>query len=242
MILNKSFASPNYDDRPNNKIDYIIIHYTEMNFDDALQRLCEPLAKVSCHYLIKENGEVFQLVKDKKRAWHAGNSYWAERENINDCSIGIELDNLGNAPFKEKQIESCITLCKNLITKHNIDPKNILGHSDIAPQRKVDPGIYFDWHRLAQNGLGIWPKEIKEIEQHSCANIQKALYKIGYNIEISNEWDEQMTGIARAFQYHFCQEYIFQIGEDAYNNAPPKKRWNQESTNILFTLIKQLYI
>lgn len=237
MKIDHSFASPNYNDRPNHKIDFIIIHYTEMNFADALQKLCQPLGEVSCHYLIKEDGEIFRLVKDEKRAWHAGKSYWAGRENINDCSIGIELDNLGDRPFKEKQIESCIALCKNLIERHNINPKNILGHQDIAPERKIDPGIYFDWHRLAQNGLGLWPKEIKKSRFYSCIDIQKALHKIGYNIELTNEWDEQTISVIRAFQYHFCQKYIFQLGFTAYNNIPHQHRWNQESTDVLFALI-----
>ncbi len=238
MKINHSFTSPNFNDRPNNKIDCIIIHFTEMKFEDAVQRLCTPLAEVSCHYLIKEDGKIFQLVKDEKRAWHAGKSYWAGRDNINDCSIGIELDNLGNEPFKEKQIESCIALCKSLVEAHNINPTNILGHSDVASQRKVDPGIYFDWHRLAKEGLGLWPKEIKKGEPRSCTEIQKALHTLGYKIEITHEWDEQTTSVIRAFQHHFCQEYIFQIGEEAYNNTPHQNRWNQESTDILFTLIK----
>ena len=236
MKINHSFSSPNYNDRGGKKIDFIILHYTEMSFDDALQKLCEPLAEVSAHYLIKEDGKIFQLVKDEYRAWHAGKSYWAGRDNINDCSIGIELDNLGDSPFKEQQMQSCIALCKHLSLQYNISPQHILGHSDIAPSRKVDPGIFFDWQRLAKEGLGIWPKEISQSVQLSCSEIQEKLQKIGYNIEVTGRWDDQTAAVIRAFQSHFCQEYLFALGVDIYNNTQVEHRWTEESSGVLNAL------
>lgn len=236
MKINRSFHSPNYNKRTYEEIKFIIIHYTEMTFDDALQRLCEPLAEVSAHYLIKEDGEIFGLVEDEYRAWHAGKSYWAGIENINDCSIGIELDNLGSSPFHEKQIESCIALCKHLTLKYNIPRQNILGHSDVAPSRKIDPGIFFDWHRLANEGLGLWPQRESKTMKLSCAEIQKKLKQIGYNIQITNEWDEQTAAVIRAFQFHFCQEYILKLGLDTYNRTPLEQRWTEDSSRVLNAL------
>jgi N-acetylmuramoyl-L-alanine amidase len=237
MKINHSFSSPNYSDRLAKQIDCIILHYTEMTFNDALQKLCEPLAEVSAHYLIKEDGEIFQLVKDEYRAWHAGKSYWAGRDNINDCSIGIELDNLGDVPFKEQQMRSSIDLCKYLSLQYNIPPQNILGHSDIAPSRKVDPGIFFDWQRLATEGLGIWPNKIIPSAPLSCVTIQEKLQKIGYQIKITGRWDEQTAAVSRAFQFHFCQEYIFKLGIDIYNNTQVEHRWTEESSGILNALL-----
>ncbi len=237
MKINHSFSSPNYNDRAGKQIDFIILHYTEMSFDDALHKLCEPLAEVSAHYLIKEDGEIFQLVKNEYRAWHAGKSYWAGRDNINDCSIGIELDNLGDAPFQEQQMQSCIDLCKHLSLQYNIPPQNTLGHSDIAPERKIDPGIFFNWQRLAKEGLGIWPRETFKSARLSCSEIQAKLKKVGYDIQITGRWDDQTAAVIRAFQFHFCQEYIFALGIDIYNNTPIEHRWTEESSRILNALI-----
>ena len=154
---NNKFISPNFDKRPTDVvIDTIIIHHTKMKDDiSALNRLCNKEDGVSAHYLINKQGEIFSLVPDHLRAWHAGASYWRGREKVNDFSIGIELDNNGEEEFSEPLMNSLIKLCHELMDIHPIDPFNIIGHSDIAPGRKDDPGRLFNWRLLADNKIGI---------------------------------------------------------------------------------------
>ncbi len=146
--------SPNYDKRPKgSKIKSIIIHYTGMkNFKSALDRLCDKKSKVSSHYLIGRNGRIINLVNESHRAWHAGVSYWRGIHNLNNCSIGIELENpgyeFGYLPFSKKQMESLIFLCKKIKKKYQIHPEWVLGHSEIAPNRKKDPGKKFNWKEI----------------------------------------------------------------------------------------------
>lgn len=209
--------SPNSSIRDGN-IEFIIIHYTEMSFEGALNRLMDSNSKVSSHYLIKETGEIYQLVPDELAAWHAGKSYWDGLYSLNNHSIGIELDNLGNKAYTLPQMLSCIDLCKYLVKTHNINPLNILGHSDIAPDRKIDPGPWFNWKELAKEGLGLWYNE-NEIEaqikksahlsqelegsSHAIINLQKSLQSLGYKIEVTGELDDQTNCVIRAFQMHF---------------------------------------
>ena len=150
--------SPNYDQR-RAEIDMLVLHYTGMkNCDAALARLCDPQAKVSAHYVVDEDGACHQLVDEQQRAWHAGAAYWAGITDINSCSIGIELVNGGHAfglpDFPEAQMAAVEALCAALAQKYNI--RHVLGHSDIAPARKKDPGEKFDWARLARSGFGLW--------------------------------------------------------------------------------------
>ena len=153
MIINK-IPSPNFDKRPKgHKIKSIIIHYTGMkNFQSALNRLCDNKSKVSCHYLIGRDGRIINLVNESYRAWHAGVSYWRGVKNLNNCSIGIELENPGHEfgykSFTKKQMLSLIYLCKKIKKKYNIDPDWVLGHSDISPKRKKDTGNKFDWKTI----------------------------------------------------------------------------------------------
>lgn len=152
MNFIQTYRSANFNDRPNAEITHIILHYTDLesakiSFDD---RLCNLQAKVSAHYLIDYNGDIYQLVDDDKRAWHAGVSTWQGRDNVNDYSIGIELQNRGRSitppePYPLIQLEALVTLLKYLMHKHHIPLKNIIGHSDIAPGRRFDPGEHFDW-------------------------------------------------------------------------------------------------
>lgn len=151
--------SPNYNERKT-PLDMIIIHYTDMaSAQDALERMCDAASEVSAHYLIGKDGQIYQMVKDEMRAWHAGVSSWEGESDINSRSIGIELDNGGETqdypPFPGVQIETLIDLCHSLIAKHNILPTRIIGHSDVAPGRKKDPGPQFPWDLLNKNGLGI---------------------------------------------------------------------------------------
>ena len=155
MILSIKFiGSPNFDKVSNRRIKYIIIHYTGMKDQiSAIQRLQSKVAKVSCHYLISKRGNIFQLVKDENVAWHAGKSRWLSDLNLNLKSIGIELVNNGNEPFAKKQINSLIKLLKFLKKNHQINKKFILGHEDIAPKRKKDPGPHFPWFKLYKLNL-----------------------------------------------------------------------------------------
>ena len=200
MLLTHKFRSPNYAPRTK-KIDYIIIHFTEMLFADALDRLTDASSGVSAHYLIKKDGEILQLVSDANIAWHAGISHWCGQEKLNQNSIGIELDNMGNEPFSKLQMRSCIELSASLMTKYNIPTRNFIGHSDIAPDRKIDPGIFFDWKICAQHNLGIWhglEQQSADQEQLFCfgdagtkiENLQQNLGKLGYNIEITGIYDD----------------------------------------------------
>lgn len=161
MLAKKSYPSQNYDQRPSGVVpDMIIIHYTDMQTaEEALERLCDPSAKVSAHFLISKVGEVYQLVDPIYRAWHAGVSSWEGETDINGRSIGIELDNLGHSfgpePFPEEQIEVLIQLLGELSETYQIHPKRILGHCDVAPLRKIDPGPLFPWEYLARKGFGL---------------------------------------------------------------------------------------
>ena len=156
--INRTYRSPNFDNRPSDDISVIVMHYTEINFTDSIKKLCDEREKLSAHYLLDKKGEIFNLVDEKYRAWHAGLSFW-HQEKVNDFSIGIEIDNNGNEPFPDAQIKSLIDLSKMLIDKYHILPLNIVGHSDIAPGRKKDPGIFFPWPYLAKNGIGLTPKK-----------------------------------------------------------------------------------
>jgi N-acetylmuramoyl-L-alanine amidase len=151
--------SANYNDRPEGMaVDAIIIHYTGMpSLEDALSRLCSAESKVSAHYTISRTGDIYHHVDEEKRAWHAGVSFWRGRENVNDFSIGIELENPGHEfgyiPFTTEQIDALIYLCASIYSRHPIDPQNVVGHEDIAPNRKQDPGSLFPWDILTKHGL-----------------------------------------------------------------------------------------
>ena len=159
----KNFYSPNFNKKKRliNSIKLVIIHYTGMQSErESIKRLCSPLSKVSAHYLIGKNGKIFKLVEDRHIAWHAGKSRWKKFNNLNKNSIGIELVNKGHqygySSFKKKQISTLLKLCKTLKKKYKIKTKNFLGHSDIAPLRKIDPGEKFPWEFLSIKKIGIW--------------------------------------------------------------------------------------
>lgn len=173
--------SPNFNSRTG-PIDMLVIHYTDMESTKAaLSWLVNPIAEVSCHYLIDETGEIYQLVEEDKKAWHAGESFWQGRTNLNDCSIGIELSNLGHShgyqPFPEAQIAALIALSKDIQKRWNIPISRILAHSDVAPRRKQDPGHLFPWEKLSQEGLGLWPQKARPVRNIS---IPDSLAAIGY--------------------------------------------------------------
>lgn len=158
-LVHRQEPSPNWDAR-DERISMVVLHYTDMpSADAALARLCDPAAKVSAHYLITEEGEVVQLVDEANRAWHAGRSYWRGKSNVNGASIGIELANPGHTcgyrPFPDEQIEALVPLLHRIVKTYDIPRANVVAHSDVAPQRKLDPGELFPWERLAQYRLAL---------------------------------------------------------------------------------------
>lgn len=211
------YPSPNFNARPSGiKIDTIIIHHTNMtNAHAALERLCDPDAAVSAHYLIDQEGSIFQLVPDQHRAWHAGVSFWQGETNINCRSIGIELDynakqEEGNLPlFPEIQINGLLGLINQLSLKHSIPSNRIIGHSDIAPQRKQDPGEKFPWFLLHQHGYGLWPATTpKSAIPGTVLQAQAILQKIGYDCPQHGNFDSATEAVIQAFQRHFLPQNI----------------------------------
>ena len=186
--------SPNVDDRPPGcAIDTLILHYTGMpSAAAALERLRDPGAKVSAHYLIEEDGSVVQLVPEERQAWHAGVSHWQGRARLNGCSIGIELVNPGHEwgyrPFTETQYDACIALCRSILTRWPIPPGRVLAHSDVAPARKQDPGELFDWPRLAAAGIGLWPPPGAGAPR-PVGQLQSDLARLGYEVAPSGRLD-----------------------------------------------------
>lgn len=207
--------SPNHDTRGGQAIDILLLHYTGMRSGaEALERLCDPDAKpgrVSAHYCIEEDGVVYHLVPEERRAWHAGVASWAGESNINARSIGIELVNPGHEfgyrPFPEAQMKALITLSKDILQRHGIPPRRVLGHSDVAPLRKEDPGELFDWPRLAAEGIGVWPLvgDAPQNADEPCdvATLQSMLHDYGYQVPLDGVLDGDIRAVIRAFQRHF---------------------------------------
>jgi len=199
--------SPNHDQRPAGKaIDILLLHYTGMSDGAAaLHRLRDPAAKVSSHYLIEEDGLIHRLVDESRRAWHAGVSYWAGERDINGISIGIELVNPGHdfgyRTFPQPQMAALIELGRDILGRHPIPAARVLGHSDVAPSRKIDPGELFDWHALAGAGIGLWPAPAPG--PADLASVQRALARYGYEVEPSGEPDAATSDALQAFQRHF---------------------------------------
>jgi len=223
MKINLNY-SPNFDSKKRSldKINFIIFHYTGMkNQKKAIDKLLDIKSKVSCHYFIKNNGEILRMVPDPYIAWHAGVSSWKKFKSLNKNSIGIEINNPGHEfkykKFSKKQIYSVIKLTKYIIKKYKINPKSILGHSDIAPDRKKDPGEKFPWKHLSKFNLAIWHninlkkcKEARNIKLDS--NDQKIflnnLYKIGYCKIYKHDKINNLKLLTIAFQRKFRLELV----------------------------------
>lgn len=152
--------SPNFNERRGAaRVDLVVLHYTAMtDAEEAACRLCDPEAEVSAHYLIGADGRISQLVDEDKRAWHAGEGRWAGRDDVNSRSIGIELDNDGDSTFEDAQLDALEDLLADILDRYGLHPKSVIAHSDMAPGRKNDPGRLFEWKRLADKGLSIWPE------------------------------------------------------------------------------------
>ena len=204
------FSSPNFNDRPKDIVpNILVIHYTGMkSLDQALQRLTSSDSQVSAHYLISQQGEVFKLVSEEKRAWHAGISYWRGKTDINSYSIGIELENPGHefgyTKFPKGQMAVLTELCIEIINKYLISPENIVGHSDIAPRRKKDPGELFDWRSLAKNGVGLWPEPA--LDMVTAEPFEKSLNNFGYEVV-------DLRSTITAFQRHYLPDTVSGISD-----------------------------
>lgn len=194
-------VSSNFNDRPSDApIDMLVVHYTGMqNCAAALERLCDPGAGVSAHYLIEEDGTVHRLVDEDKRAWHAGVAWWRGAMDVNGRSIGIELVNPGHEfgyqAFPDAQMDALTALGQSILKRHPIPPRNVVGHSDVAPRRKTDPGELFDWKRLADAGVGLWAAHAPPM-QATDYELAAMLSAFGYEI------GAREAAIA-AFQRHF---------------------------------------
>ncbi len=192
----------------------LVLHYTGMpTAEEALARLCDPAAKVSAHYTIDEVGVIYRHVPEERRAWHAGVSFWAGETNVNGRSIGIELVNPGHEfgyrPFPEPQIAALMELAQGILSRHAIPARNVVGHSDVAPARKADPGELFPWRRLAEAGIGLWPTPVKE---SSPRDFLQQLSQFGYGIP--PEVDGPVEAVIAAFQRHFRPSCIDGVADD----------------------------
>ncbi|WP_285407698.1 N-acetylmuramoyl-L-alanine amidase [Pseudomonas sp. FR229a] len=212
-----SHPSTNYDSR----IQFVVVHYTSASLERSLQLLTH--GEVSSHYLIGDDkgATIYKLMDENQRAWHAGESQWQGRTWLNSSSIGIEIVNPGYKdtptgrlwyPYSEAQIQSLITLLKDISQRNGISPRHIIGHSDIAPLRKLDPGPLFPWKRLADEGLGLWPNEQAVARQQAVFNssplpdigwFQSQLARLGYDTPQTGELDVATRHVLAAFQMHY---------------------------------------
>ncbi|TSD79786.1 N-acetylmuramoyl-L-alanine amidase [Pseudomonas sp. KBS0710] len=214
--LNTSHPSSNHD----NRVQFVVVHYTSASLERSLALLTH--GQVSSHYLIGDDasGTIYKLVDESQRAWHAGESEWAGRTWLNSSSIGIEIVNPGYTdaptgrlwyPYSEAQVQSLVVLLKDISKRNGIDPKNIIGHSDIAPLRKLDPGPLFPWKRLAAEGLGVWPdaQAVARFQQQYAVSLpsitwfQEELARLGYQTPQTGELDVATRHVIAAFQMHF---------------------------------------
>jgi N-acetylmuramoyl-L-alanine amidase len=207
-----SHPSPNFGPRPQAKgqgealVTMLVLHYTGMrSADEALERMCNPRAQVSAHYMVNEDGTILQLVDEDQRAWHAGVSAWRDCADINSCSIGVEIVNPGHEfgyrPFPDLQMVAVIVLCQGILQRHPaIKNAGIVGHSDIAPARKEDPGELFDWHRLAQAGIGFFPSIDQTLPVPDVAQVPTLLTQIGYPLGGDRGLEKALIAFQRRYR------------------------------------------
>ncbi len=222
--------SPNFDSRNGTPISMLVLHYTGMpDVDAARERMCNESAKVSAHYLVEEDGKIWQLVEEEQRAWHAGISFWRGLQNVNANSIGIEIQNPGHEwgyrAFPDAQMDAVKALCLEILKRHPlITPVNVVAHADIAPARKDDPGELFPWADFAANGIGVFPQftaldisttaaqreewnlppTIQIGDEHNGVKLlQRDLARYGYMIQEDGVFDAVTMRVVTAFQRHF---------------------------------------
>ena len=230
--------SPNQNERKY-PVDMLVLHYTGMeDGPSALARMRLEEAQVSAHYMVDDNGDVYQLVPDDMRAWHAGRSSWQGDVDLNSRSVGIEIVNGGHnvpladgsvPPYTRAQIDAVIELSRAIIARHNIPQHRVVGHSDIAPDRTIDPGEHFPWAELSDRGVGLWPDmpDEKQVQEQAhrfptltrgsddllVARLQDQLKIIGYGIEMSGIYDEQTEQVVSAFQRRWNQAFVTGIAD-----------------------------
>ena len=202
--------SPNWDERPGGvPVDMLVLHYTGMrSAAEAIARLRDPAARVSSHYVVEEDGTVWRLVPEERRAFHAGLSYWRGHTGLNERSVGIEIVNPGHEwgyrAFPPAQMAAVGSLCRAVLPRHPIPGRNVVAHSDVAPARKDDPGELFDWQRLAADGIGIWPTAGDAEDERGVPALLAAIgYDPGVPMEIA----------VRAFQRHWAPEAVTGIAD-----------------------------
>jgi N-acetylmuramoyl-L-alanine amidase len=213
VIPSANYGERNQDRQP----DMILLHYTGMpDVQGAIAQLCTPGTDVSAHYVVLEDGRIVQCVPEAKRAWHAGVSSWAGEDDINSCSIGIEIVNRGHdwgyPEFPRRQIAAVIALCRGIVLRRNIPPYRVLAHSDVAPARKKDPGEKFPWHSLANSGVGHWVQPAPILRSgglklgtagEEVRDLQQALARYGYGVPVTGKYDTATMEVITAFQRHF---------------------------------------
>jgi N-acetylmuramoyl-L-alanine amidase len=207
-------------------VDLLILHYTGMKTaGDAIARLRDPAAAVSSHYVVDEDGTVFRLVPEDRRAWHAGVSYWRGHSDLNARSIGVEIVNPGHEwgyrDFPVLQLAAVCDLCLTILVRHAIPARNVVGHSDVAPDRKDDPGERFDWRALAENGVGLWPSGAVDLgitgvvrDAATLRPVRAALAEIGYRVAPQGALDPALAAVLRAFQRHWRPEAVTGQADD----------------------------
>lgn len=189
-------GSPNFDERRPN---FVVIHHTSDNsVEEAMRTLANPVRKVSAHYLVGRDGTIIQLVDERARAWHAGESKWGAATDINSASLGIELDNNGREPFSETQIAALLRLLADIKERYSIPAANFIGHADVAPKRKTDPSRHFPWKTLAQHGFGLWC-DPPYAELPPALDVTAALRALGYDTG-------NRDAAVRAFNLHFSPD------------------------------------
>ena len=218
-------SSPNHDER-GCAVDMLILHYTGMKTARAaLDRLRDPEARVSSHYVVDEDGAVSRLVSEDRRAWHAGVSHWRGHAALNARSVGIEIVNPGHEfgyrAFPVLQLAAVCDLSLLILARHGISARNVVGHSDVAPDRKQDPGELFDWRALAENGVGLWPTDAVDLGTTGAIRdairlrpVRAALAEIGYRVAPQGALDPALSTVLRAFQRHWRPEAVTGQADD----------------------------
>jgi len=231
LKFTQAFPSPNYNERNGVPPTILVLHYTHANFESSLSILTDPKRdlKVSSHYLVPppnmethDGADVYRLVEEENRAWHAGVGHWRTTDDVNSHSIGVEIVNGGNqngdgkqfTPYPEEQINIVIQLCQEIMKRNDIHPENVIGHSDLAPGRKIDPGPLFPWEKLAAQGVGVWPALLSQLplphlrtegerENVDISWCQWALREWGYGVAQTGVLDQPTKNAVISFQMHF---------------------------------------
>ncbi len=229
MVEIHKVPSPNFGRRSPGPINILVVHYTAMaSAEAALERLSDPASEVSSHYLIAKTGEIYQLVDEADRAWHAGVAKWGRYTDVNSRSIGIELDNIGIddqgafVAFPDVQLLALRDLMTDILGRHAIPARHIVGHSDIAPTRKQDPGNRFPWHSFAEAGIGAWPISVTMSEAavvkrgdsgSFVRQFQQKLRRYGYGLQVDGQFGSETEAVVTAFQRHFRGQRVDGIGD-----------------------------